>query len=185
MNRYEAPNSQPVYKFTPDAKRLLEYSHMRAYSLQKNEVGSDDLLYAVFQYPSAEVALANLGISREQLDQHFDFIATMQRTDTSKASKVFHFTPRARKTLDWARAEARGRTDQRILPLDIALCVVRETDGFSAAVFDQVGVNREDLLSELTKQREHDLLIEKANRRAIGRRYRLTHSFLPPAVVHR
>ena len=148
--------------FTPDAKRILEFSLEEARQLYHNYIGTEHLLLGLIRVDDGQGwrVLKNLGVNlqkvRHQVLEKLAYIdestsTEYKRTLTYQNSLFKRFTEQAIKVILLAQEEARRLGHNFVGTEQILLGLIGEGTGVAAQVLRSMGVNLKDTRIEVEK----------------------------------
>ncbi len=137
--------------FEPAALDALQLAPEEARHFNHDYVGTEHLLLALTRSNSKAVArvMQNLGVRDEILRREIErFVSTGQVAVTAP---TIPYTPRARKSLQFARDEARKLRQPHVRAEHIFLGLLREGGGVAALVLKSLGVRLETARAEILR----------------------------------
>src|ERR1035441_10500485 len=119
--------------FTPRARTALINARKISEGYKQNYIGTEHILLGLLELGQgvAMSVLTTLNVDPSDIKQKV--IAQMQKSPTSKAAKP-DYTPRARKVLALAEAEAKSMGHQFVGSEHLLLGLVQEGEGVAAKV---------------------------------------------------
>jgi ATP-dependent Clp protease ATP-binding subunit ClpA len=126
-------------RFTPRAKKALQYAQEEAARLSHNYVGTEHILLGLVRCEDsvASQVLTSLGITQAQVRSAVEFI--IGRGEPRDAPEI-GLTPRAKKVIELSCEEARQLKHQFVGTEHLLLGLCREGEGIAAAVLESLGV---------------------------------------------
>jgi ATP-dependent Clp protease ATP-binding subunit ClpA len=134
---------------TPRSKRVIELAVDEARRLNHHYIGTEHLLLGLLREGEGIAAgvLESLGVSLAKVRAATMDVLQASQGDTIQSAvarettDIFDvFTPRARKTLQFAQEEAQRYGQDTIVPEHFLLALLRESDGVAARVLQNLGV---------------------------------------------
>jgi ATP-dependent Clp protease ATP-binding subunit ClpA len=127
-------------KFTERARNVLRFSHEEAQRLGHNYIGTEHLLLGLVREGDGVAAkvLTNLGVELSTVRETVGFV--VGRGDRMVMGEI-GLTPRVKRVMELAVAEARELDHQYIGTEHLLLGLVREGEGVAAGVLMSLGVS--------------------------------------------
>ncbi len=127
-------------RFTSRAIKVLEYAQYEAQDLEQNYIGTEHLLLGLLHEREgiAARALHAMGIDFETVHRRVE--AVLNDTEEYGARDLY-YTPRAKRVMELAVAEARSFGHNYIGTEHILLGIIRETEGIAARVLLSLGAD--------------------------------------------
>ncbi|NLC07568.1 MAG: ATP-dependent Clp protease ATP-binding subunit [Syntrophomonadaceae bacterium] len=134
-------------RFTERAQKVLIYSQEEARRLQHGAVGTEHLLLGLIREGESVAArvLSNLGINLEQVREK---IISLVGTGPAPVQEV-SLTPRTKKVLELSVDEARQLGAGYVGTEHLLLGLIREGEGVAARVLNDLGVNLQQVRSQI------------------------------------
>lgn len=128
---------------TPEAAaQVMEAARREAERLQSGAIGAEHLLLTALTQPETSAALAELGIDEAALRQRLEASARKGRPRSeAEASEPLGVTSHARRLLEAAEKESRGRGAGEVSLLHLATAAFGDPRGVLARAFADVGAN--------------------------------------------
>ena len=139
-----------IYKFTKSGEQVLNLANELASDLGHSYIGSEHILYglACEENGVASKVLENQGITPEHiLDKIEEFLGAGIKTNFS----ILGFTPRTKKILENAYAEAKKLGTNFIGTEHILIGIMKESDSLAIRILFDLDVNPDDLYSDIAK----------------------------------
>ena len=139
-----------IYKFTKSGEQVLNLANELASDLGHSYIGSEHILYglACEENGVASKVLENQGITPEDiLDKIEEFLGAGIKTNFS----ILGFTPRTKKILENAYAEAKKLGTNFIGTEHILIGIMKESDSLAIRILFDLDVNPDDLYSDIAK----------------------------------
>ena len=139
-----------IYKFTKSGEQVLNLANELASDLGHSYIGSEHILYglACEENGVASKVLENQGITPEDiLDKIEEFLGAGIKTNFS----ILGFTPRTKKILENAYAEAKKLGTKFIGTEHILIGIMKESDSLAIRILFDLDVNPDDLYSDIAK----------------------------------
>jgi len=129
-------------KFTESARKVVFYSQEAAQELGSSSVGPEHLLLGLLRPPSsrAGVVLLNLGVDPDTVRARLKAICLSTGAGPSQDMTL---TPKAKKAIDHALAEAKGLDSSTIGPEHLLLGLLTEPDTLALQVLSEFGIDLE------------------------------------------
>src|SRR5438552_5397544 len=137
-------------KFTERARRVLTLAQEEALRFNHNYIGTEHLLLGLVREGEGVAAkvLANLGVELNKVRSAVEFI--IGRGDRIVLGEI-GLTPRAKKVIELAVDEARRLNHHYIGTEHLLLGLVRESEGIAAGVLESLGVQLDQVRSEVIR----------------------------------
>ena len=137
-------------KFTERARRVLTLAQEEAQRFNHNYIGTEHLLLGLISENDgvAGQVFGNLKIDVNKVRSAIEFI--IGRGERPNANEI-GLTPRAKKVIELAVYEARRLGHSYIGTEHLLLGLVREGEGIASGVLESLGVNLDNVRSELSK----------------------------------
>lgn len=139
--------------FTERAKRALAASQQAAADLGHDYVGTEHMLLGLIEEPGALMEEQLKGISQEQVAEY-----VIRLVGRGEGGEVRGYTPRSKKIIEGAVAEARALKHNYVGTEHLWLALMREREGVAARVLSDLGIDlrvaRENLLANLSEKGE-------------------------------
>jgi len=137
-------------KFTERARRVLTLAQEEAQRFNHTYIGTEHILLGLVREGEGVAAkvLANLGVELSKVRAAVEFI--IGRGERSTSSDI-GLTPRAKKVIEMAVAEARQMNHHYIGTEHLLLGLVREGEGIAAGVLESLGVTLDKVRSEVNR----------------------------------
>jgi ATP-dependent Clp protease ATP-binding subunit ClpC len=138
--------------FTPRAQRVIQLARREAENMNKDYVGTEHLLLGLIVLGEgvAVNVLDRLGVSMEAVRREVEK-AVGQGTDTKTVGNI-PFTPRSKKVLQLAMAEAQAMNHTYVGTEHILLGLLHEGEGVAAQVLRNLNVDLEKARIEVMKE---------------------------------
>ena len=139
-----------IYKFTKSGEQVLNLANELASDLGHSYIGSEHILYGLSceENGVASKVLENQGITPEDiLDKIEEFLGAGIKTNFS----ILGFTPRTKKILENAYAEAKKLGTNFIGTEHILIGIMKESDSLAIRILFDLDVNPDDLYSDIAK----------------------------------
>lgn len=136
------------YNFTDRVRRVLELARDEAIRLQHDYVGTEHILLGLIregQCVAAQVLL-NLEVDTEQVRERSE--ESVRKGKATIALGELPYTSRAKKSIEYAMAEARELNHSYLGTEHLLLGLVREEKGIAAQVLGSLGVSLEKARAE-------------------------------------
>ena len=136
-------------KFTERARRVLTLAQEEAQRFNHNYIGTEHLLLGLISENDgvAGQVFGNLKIDVNKVRSAIEFI--IGRGERPNANEI-GLTPRAKKVIELAVDEARRLGHSYIGTEHLLLGLVREGEGIASGVLESLGVNLDNVRSELS-----------------------------------
>ena len=136
-------------KFSERARKVLSLAQEEAQRFNHNYIGTEHVLLGLTRVNegTATKVLAGLGVDMEKVKSAVEYI--IGEGDPSSTGDI-GLTPRAKKVIELAVDEARRMTHQYIGTEHLLVGLLREGEGVAAGVLESLGVNLEQVRSEIT-----------------------------------
>src|SRR5438876_11040790 len=151
-------------KFTERARRVLTLAQEEAQRFNHNYIGTEHLLLGLVREGDGVAAkvLANMGVELNTVRLAVE--AIIGRADRMVMGEI-GLTPRAKKVMELAVDEARRLNHHYIGTEHLLLGLVREGEGIGAGVLESLGVNLEEVRSEVVLLLNQPNLFRLSHRR--------------------
>jgi excisionase family DNA binding protein len=137
-------------RFTERARKVLTLAQEEARNFKHNYVGTEHLILGLLDEGAgiAALALVNLGIEAEKVRQGVQIVIGLG--DKTVEGEV-GLTPRAKKTIELAVAEARSMQHHYIGTEHLLLGIMREGGGIGAQILVRLGATTEKVRQEVLR----------------------------------
>jgi hypothetical protein len=137
--------------FSPGARRTLELARQEAPRLHHGFVGTEHVLLGLLALEDGPVPglLKKLGVDRANLKQQIENWVSI--FPTSKMPASLPYTPRVKKSLKIAAAEAKASKHAYVGAEHIFLGLLLEGDGVAGRVLRNLGLSSETVRKEITR----------------------------------
>ncbi len=141
------------YKFTNSAEQAFEIANELAASLGHNYIGSEHILYGLVEEKNgvASKVLANQGVTSEFVLDKIEELIGINEEGAIENSDDIGFTPRSKRIIENAFAEARRQNSEFIGTEHILVGIMREGDSVAVRIMMDLNVNPQKLYNELIK----------------------------------
>ncbi|MCI0378402.1 MAG: hypothetical protein L0215_12405 [Gemmataceae bacterium] len=138
-------------QFTGQARKAMQRAYQEAQRWQHDYLGTGHLLAGVLREGGLELAdlLRGRGLDRDQLLGEVERL--LEASPEGQALAQLPLTPSCKKSLEWARAEARAQNGARVAPNHLLLGLLRLEDAEAVHLFHSLGVSIEALTAELRR----------------------------------
>ena len=136
-------------KFSERARKVLSLAQEEAQRFNHNYIGTEHVLLGLTRVNdgTATKVLAGLGVDMEKVKSAVEYIIG---DGDSSATGDIGLTPRAKKVIELAVDEARRMSHQYIGTEHLLVGLLREGEGVAAGVLESLGVNLDQVRSEIT-----------------------------------
>ena len=137
------------YKFTNSAQQALEIANELASQLGHNYIGTEHILYGLATEANgvASKVLENQGVTGEDILKEIEVLIGVNEEMTD--IETIGFTPRSKRVIENAFAEARRLNSQYIGTEHILVGIMREGDSVAVRIMMDLNVNPKKLYSEI------------------------------------
>ncbi len=127
--------------FTPNAKKVIQIANREAHGFNHTAIGTEHLLLGVVSLHDclAAAVVENLGISLEAVRFEIEKLIS-QGEGTTDSLGMLPLTPRSKKVLQFAAAEAHNMNVPVVDAEYILLAILREGEGIAAKSLENLGV---------------------------------------------
>ncbi|HVB74664.1 MAG TPA: Clp protease N-terminal domain-containing protein [Ktedonobacteraceae bacterium] len=134
-------------RFTVRSRKVLTFAHEEAQRFQRNYIGTEHLLLGLVREGEGVGAkvLTNLGVELNKIRDDIETI--IGRGDRVVLGEV-GLTPRSKKVIELAVAEARGMNHHYIGTEHLLLGMLREDGGIAAGVLKDQGITLDQARAE-------------------------------------
>lgn len=141
------------YKFTNSAEQAFEIANELAASLGHNYIGSEHILYGLVEEKNgvASKVLANQGVTSDFVLDKIEELIGINEEGAIENSDEIGFTPRSKRIIENAFAEARRQNSEFIGTEHILVGIMREGDSVAVRIMMDLNVNPQKLYNELIK----------------------------------
>jgi ATP-dependent Clp protease ATP-binding subunit ClpC len=138
-------------KFTPRARKVMSFARQEASSLNHEYIGTEHIMLGIIREPDsvASSVIKELGVNLEDLRNAL--LEQLKPRPTTEATMSLPFTPRARRLIEMALAEAKNMGHGHVGTEHLLLSLLREEEGVSTHVLRKSGINLEDARNEIIK----------------------------------
>lgn len=146
--------------FTPRAQRAIELAKREAYNFNHPHVGTEHLLLGLLALGEgvAISVLENLNISADRI--RMEIRKAVGEGPQTKVEGEIPFTPRAKKVLQLAMAEAQAMNHTYVGTEHILLGLLREGEGIAAQVLRNLDVDLESVRAQVIRELNPDMIPE-------------------------
>ena len=136
--------------FTPNAKKVIQIANREAHGFNHNAIGTEHLLLGVASLRDCIVAsvMDNLGLSIEAVRFEIEKLIS-QGEGTTDSLGMLPLTPRSKKILQFAAAEAHNMNFPVVDGEHILLAILREGEGVAAKALYNLGITFEKCLEAI------------------------------------
>ncbi len=141
--------------FTPNAKKVIQIANREAHGFNHNAIGTEHLLLGVVSLHdclSASV-VESLGLTLQAVRFAIEKIVS-QGDGTTDSIGMLPLTPRSKKVLQFAGAEARNLNSPLVDAEHILLALLREGEGVAAKALNHLDVDFEKCLAAVQSTHE-------------------------------
>ena len=141
------------YKFTNSAEQALEIANDLAAKLGHNYIGTEHILYGLTQEQNGVAckALENQGVTSSDVLKEIEELVGISENGPIEDIESIGFTPRTKRVLENAFAEARRLGSQYIGTEHILVGIMREGDSVAVRIMMDLNVNPQRLYNEIVK----------------------------------
>ncbi|MGE5416728.1 MAG: ATP-dependent Clp protease ATP-binding subunit [Acidobacteriota bacterium] len=138
-------------RFTQRAQKAIFYAQEEARELNHAAVGTEHLLLGLLKEGEGigAKALTNLGADPEKIRQEIEKLVGETGPRTEGQSRELPITPRAKKVLNMAFAEAQMQGVNYVGTEHILLALLREEEGIAAQVLMSLGIKLDDVREQV------------------------------------
>jgi len=142
---------QPPSLFTADARESLQLGRKEALGFHHDFIGTEHVLLGLLESEDGSVRaiLQSMGVDSKIVRKEIEKIVGLGPSGRSIASPPF--TPRVKKALEIAAAEARALRQTHVGNGHILLGLLKEGGGVAAVVLKSLGINRDTARAEILK----------------------------------
>jgi len=153
-------NSNSFASFTPRAQRVIQLARHEADNFNHPYVGTEHLLLGLIALGEgvAVSVLARMGVSLERVRMEVEK-AVGQGPETKTVGNV-PFTPRSKKVLQLAMAEAQALNHSYVGTEHILLGLLHEGQGVAAQVLRTLGVDLDNTRAEVMRELDPNFDLE-------------------------
>ena len=140
----ECAGMNPFDTFSPDAKKAIQIANREAHGFGQTSIGTEHLLLglaSLAEGPCA-VAMEAMGLTLEAVRWNVEKHVS-QGGGTTDEIGMLPFTPRTKKVLQFAAAEAHSWRSRMVGPEHVLLAILREGEGVAAKVLSDLGATFE------------------------------------------
>ena len=147
-------------KFTERARRVLSLSQEEAQRFNHNYIGTEHILLGLIQETDGAAAMVLLNLDVELRQVRSEVESIVGRGEHSTSGKI-GLTPRAKKVIELAVAEARRHDHHYVGTEHLLIGLMREGEGVAAGVLESLGIDLERIRTEInlillqTQSQEH------------------------------
>lgn len=137
-----------AYKFTKSSENVLSIANDLAQDMGHNYIGTEHILYGLVVESSgvASKVLENQGVSSELV---LERIETLIGSSEEPIIQIIGFTPRSKRILENAFAEAKKIGSDFIGTEHILIGIMKEGDSIAVRILLDLGVRVEDIYNEI------------------------------------
>ena len=138
------------YKFTKSSENVLSIANDLAQDMGHNYIGTEHILYGLVVESSgvASKVLENQGVSSELV---LERIETLIGSSEEPISQIIGFTPRSKRIIENAFAEAKKIGSDFIGTEHILIGIMKEGDSIAVRILLDLGVRVEDIYNEIVQ----------------------------------
>ena len=148
--------------FTPRAQRAIELAKKEAYNFNHPHVGTEHLLLGLLALGEgvAVSILENMNVNLERV--RMEIRKAVGEGPPTKVEGEIPFTPRAKKVLQLAMAEAQAMNHTYVGTEHILLGLLREGEGIAAQVLRNLDVDLESVREQVLRELNPDMIPEES-----------------------
>ena len=138
-----------LYRFTNSANVAIEIANELAVELGHNYVGTEHILYGLAKSENgiASQVLANQNILADTIEKKIIELVGKQEND--QFAGTVGLTPRSKRVLERAFAEARKLGSNEIGTEHLLLALIEDSDNVAARIINTLGIDRNKILIEV------------------------------------
>src|SRR5262245_37131860 len=138
---------------TESARRVMALADQEARGLQHHYVGTEHILLGLVDEGSGGVGdvLRTFGLDAAKIDREIERL--VQRGPAPVGAGTLPLTPRSRRVLQYAAAEAQLMGEERVGPEHLLLGLFRTPDGVAGQALRNLGLELQQLVAETFKIR--------------------------------
>lgn len=139
-----------IYKFTESAKNAIEYANEITAKLGHSYIGSEHILYGIAKEVNgiANKVLGEQNVNKELI---LNQIKIIMGENITKSRKILGFTPRTKKILENASAEARKLGGEYIGTEHILIGMMKEEDSVAIRILLNLEANLKKIYEDIVK----------------------------------
>ncbi|MBQ9726824.1 MAG: ATP-dependent Clp protease ATP-binding subunit [Kiritimatiellae bacterium] len=151
----------PFDTFTPDAKKAIQIANREAHGFGQTSIGTEHLLLGLASLSEGPCAMAMeaMGLSLEAVRWNVEKHVS-QGGGTTDEIGMLPFTPRTKKVLQFAAAEAHSWRSRMVGAEHVLLAILREGEGVASKVLADLGATfekaEEALRDAISAEREDE-----------------------------
>lgn len=140
-------------KFTPRARRVLQYAQEEALRLNSRSIDIEHVLLGLIRegHGTAARILASMGVELPELRRAVELISEKRRRAQHQLGEELGLTPRAKRVIELAVDEARRPGHHYLGTEHLLLGLACEGEGTAAAVFRSMGMSLDELRERVRK----------------------------------
>ena len=141
--------------FTPNAKKVIQIANREAHGFNHNAIGTEHLLLGITSLHDGLIAtvIENLGIGISAVRFEIEKLIS-QGDGNTESIGMLPLTPRSKKVLQFASAEARNLNVPLVDAEHILLAILREGEGIAAKAMYNLGIDYDKCLAAITAAQE-------------------------------
>jgi ATP-dependent Clp protease ATP-binding subunit ClpC len=153
--------------FTERSQKAFYDSAEEAQKLGHNYVGTEHILLGIIREGgNASKVLREMGVTEDRVRE--SIIQIEGKGDPNPNAKEVPLTPRTKRLIEVARAEARNLNHNFVAPEHILLAIISEAEGVAIVIIQRLGVDFTKLRSEIIKSLAGDISPNKPAGNASG-----------------
>ncbi len=139
-----------IYKFTESAKNVIQHANEIAAELGHNYIGTEHLLYGLTKENSG---IANKVLEEQNIipESVLGKIYAIMGKNENKTKKILGFTPRTKKVLENASAEAKKDGSEYIGTEHILIGIMKEGDSVAIRIMLNLEANLKEIYEDILK----------------------------------
>ena len=136
--------------FSPNAKKVIQIANREAHGFNHNAIGTEHLLLGIVSLHDGIIAAVNETLGLDIKAVRFEIEKLVSHGEgTTESVGMLPLTPRSKKVLQFAAAEARNLNTPLVDAEHILLAILREGEGIAAKVLDTLGATLDKCLAAI------------------------------------
>ncbi len=136
--------------FSPNAKKVIQIANREAHGFNHNAIGTEHLLLGIVSLHDGIIAAVNETLGLDIKAVRFEIEKLVSHGEgTTESVGMLPLTPRSKKVLQFAAAEARNLNTPLVDAEHVLLAILREGEGIAAKVLDTLGATLDKCLAAI------------------------------------
>ena len=136
--------------FSPNAKKVIQIANREAHGFNHNAIGTEHLLLGIVSLHDGIIAAVNETLGLDIKAVRFEIEKLVSHGEgTTESVGMLPLTPRSKKVLQFAAAEARNLNTPLVDAEHVLLAILREGEGIAAKVLEALGATLDKCLAAI------------------------------------